>query len=355
MPAVSDRVPAGSGSLPQGSAPAPADAEPMPPSVTRAAVGVDLGGTKIAAAVVDEHARILARATVATPAQEGPAAVLDAAAESVRQALRSAPVPDTAVLGVGIGSAGVIDPVRGTVVSATSALKDWAGTALCAELAARLRGEIPALGGPGSCLAVNDVHAHALGEAHAGAARGAASALLVAFGTGVGGCFVLNGRVLTGHRSAAGHLGHLPSPAAAGIPCTCGAQGHLEAVASGPAVHAAFVRSVRDAAPADTRGVFELARAGSPEARRIIGTAAAAAGEALAGVANTLDPEAVVISGGLAGSGELWWTPLRQAFAAGLIPALRDLEPVPAALGPDAAVLGAASLILNPSAPEEIP
>lgn len=340
MPAASDSASGGADSL---------SAEPL-----RAAVGVDLGGTKIAAAVVDAQARVLSRATVPTPAQDGPAAVLDAAAEAVRRALQAVPLPPPHVLGVGIGSAGVIDPARGRVVSATSALPGWAGTELCSELAARLADQIPALTEKGSCLAVNDVHAHALGEARAGAARHASSMLLVAFGTGVGGCLVEAGRALAGHRSAAGHVGHVPSPAASGIPCTCGAHGHLEAVASGPAVLEAFVRT-GEPAPADTRGVFELARSGSREALQVIETAASAAGEALAGLTNSLDPEAVVVSGGLASSGELWWEPLRCAFAAGLIPALRGLEPVPASLGADAAVLGAASLILNQPVREENP
>ncbi len=110
------------------------------------------------------------------------------------------------MVGVGVGSAGVIDAGRGVVVSATDAILGWAGTELTAGLAARLGLD------PEAVRAVNDVHAHALGEAWAGAAAGTASSLLVAFGTGVGGSFVLDGQPLLGHRYVGGHVGHFASP-----------------------------------------------------------------------------------------------------------------------------------------------
>src|SRR5699024_8940153 len=120
---------------------------------------------------------------------------------------------------IGVGAAGVIDPVTGTVVSATDSLSGWTGTRLVAELEARTQLRV---------RAVNDVHAHALGEAWSGASRGTSSSLLVAAGTGIGGGILWDGRLVTGRNSAAGHIGHLPAPAAAGLPCPCGATGHVE-------------------------------------------------------------------------------------------------------------------------------
>src|SRR5699024_10015428 len=96
--------------------------------------------------------------------------------------------------------------------------------------------------------AVNDVHAHALGEAVAGASRGSASSLLVAAGTGIGGGFITDGHLLTGRNSAAGHIGHVPSAPAAGLDCPCGGTGHVEAIASGPAILETYRRLVAESA-----------------------------------------------------------------------------------------------------------
>src|SRR6478735_5563333 len=212
------------------------------------AVGVDLGGTKTAAGVVSAAGEVLFSETVPTLNRDGGAAILDATAALVSALIGRAQKEGLAVTGVGVGSAGVIDSTRGVVVSATDAILGWAGTALTEGLAARLG--LPA----SSVRAVNDVHAHALGEAWVGAAAGTASSLLVAFGTGVGGSFVLGGRPLLGHRHAGGHVGHFASPHAyhggVALPCVCGGAGHVEAVASGPAIRETYLRLGGTADPA---------------------------------------------------------------------------------------------------------
>ncbi|WP_240372357.1 ROK family protein [Brevibacterium zhoupengii] len=306
-------------------------------------VAVDVGGTKIrAGSVIDgvvDHVR-----EVPTPAAAGAHAILDTIAEVARGVIRDTDVstPDgaTPAWRVGIGSAGVIDPDTGTVVSATDSLAGWAGTALTAEITARLGAE---------ARAVNDVHAHALGEASSGAASGTQSSLLVAAGTGIGGGFITDNRLLTGRHAAAGHIGHLPVAAAQGLPCPCGGQGHLEAIASGPAVLSAYQRTVGEQDPGGpqvptTRELAELASSGDVPAQCALEQAGRALGSALGGVANVLSPEIIVIGGGLSGAGELWWAPLREAFDAELIPAVRGLSLRPAQLGQDAALIGAASL-----------
>ncbi|WP_231445311.1 ROK family protein [Brevibacterium zhoupengii] len=306
-------------------------------------VAVDVGGTKIrAGSVIDgvvDHLR-----EVPTPAAAGARAILDSIAEVAREVIRDTEVStaagSTPAWHIGIGSAGVIDPDTGSVVSATDSLTGWAGTALTAEITARLGVE---------ARAVNDVHAHALGEALAGAARGTQISLLVAAGTGIGGGFITENRLLTGRRAAAGHIGHLPVAAAQGLPCPCGGRGHLEAIASGPAVLSAYQRAVGEHGPGGlrvttTRELAELADTGDASAQRAFEQAGRALGSALGGVANVLSPEVIVIGGGLSGAGELWWAPLREAFAAELIPAARGLSVRPAQLGQDAALIGAASL-----------
>jgi glucokinase len=312
------------------------------------AIGVDLGGTKTAAGVVSAAGEVLFPATIPTLNRAGSDAILDATAGLVSSLMGRARAEGLDVAGVGVGSAGVIDAARGVVVSATDAILGWAGTALTAGLAARLG--LP----PSSIQAVNDVHAHALGESWAGAAAGTASSLLVAFGTGVGGSLVLAGQPLLGHRFVGGHVGHFASPYAfdggTPVPCVCGGSGHVESIASGPAVRETYLRlGGREEDAADTRAVFALAGAGETTAIRAIKLGASAAGQAVGGLANVLDPEVVVVTGGLADAGEPWWQPMEHALRAELLPALGGIPVLHAKLGNAAAMVGAGRLILGPA------
>ena len=309
------------------------------------AIGVDLGGTKTAAGVVSADGELLFSETIPTLNRAGGEAVLDATAALVAGLRERADAGGIPIAGVGVGSAGVIDAGRGVVVSATDAIHGWAGTALTEGLAGRL-------GLPSSDVrAVNDVHAHALGEAWRGAAAGTASSLLVAFGTGVGGSLVLAGRPVLGHRYVGGHVGHFASPFAysggEALPCSCGGSGHVEAAASGPAIHAAFLRLGGSPAVPDTRAVFALAHEGDPAARLAISTAAEAAGQSAGGLVNILDPEVLVISGGLADAGELWWKPMKAALRRELLDPLVRVPVLRATLENSAAIVGAAKLIFN--------
>ena len=322
-------------------------------------IGVDLGGTKTAAGVVSSSSEVLLSDTIPTLNRAGGEAILDATATLVTGLVERAADAGLTVSGVGVGSAGVIDASSGTVVSATDAIRGWAGTGLVAGLSSRL--SLPV-------RAINDVHAHAVGEAWLGAAAGSSSSLMVAFGTGVGGSFVLDGSPLLGHRFVGGHVGHFASPLAVSdgvpLPCVCGGSGHVEAVASGPAVYGAFLRFGGSAsAAADTREVFALV-SGSPAETHDAGAAAAsaddvaaacravelgatAAGQAVGGLINILDPETVVISGGLADAGDLWWKPMEAALREELLAPLVAVPVVRATLGNTAAIVGAAKLILS--------
>jgi glucokinase len=318
----------------------------------RYVVGVDLGGTKTAAGVVGEDGSVLVQGQIPTKNRDGGEAILDATAVLVRFLMDRAAGQGATVDAVGVGSAGVINAAEGTVVSATDAILDWTGTHITAGLQARLG--LPA-------AVVNDVHAHAMGEAWLGAAAGTATSLMVAFGTGVGGSFVVNGQPLLGHHFAGGHVGHFASPFAlhrgVPLPCSCGHAGHVEAVASGPAVRAAYVREGGSAGLADTRAVFDAARLGDELALSVISRGARAAGQAVGGLANILDPEVVVISGGLADAGELWWPVMERTLRAELLAPLAGVPVVRASLGNAAAVVGAASLVLSPffHRPQESP
>lgn len=305
------------------------------PAQPHPAVGVDLGGTKIAAAVVDEHGRIHGRAQGATPAREGPAAVLAAVAAVVRAACADAGLPE-GPLGVGIGTAGIVDSGTGRVLSSTETFAGWVGT----DLVAGLR-EAPgwALGNV-PVVVHNDVDAHALGESWLGAGRGLESMVMVAVGTGVGAAVIGGDRVWTGARHAAGEIGHTPTPGASGLRCPCGRLGHLEALSAGPAMARRY--HAETGLEVDGRGVFARAAAGDAVARWVIDEAATGLGRVLAGLAALLDPSAIVLGGGVSEAGPAWWRPVEKAFRAEVIDLLADLPLLSAELGAEAAVVGAA-------------
>ncbi|MET8200796.1 ROK family protein [Micromonospora taraxaci] len=302
--------------------------EHSPPVVA----ALDIGGTKTAAAIVTRDGRVVDRLTAATPGRAGATAILDTAADLVHR-LR-AEVAGAHVGALGVGSAGVIDHRTGRVLSATDALAGWAGT----DVSGRLREQ---LGVPVSVI--NDVHAHALGEARYGIAAGYETTLFIAVGTGIGASFVVDGAVLTGAHSTAGHAGHQPSPYAGRLPCTCGGQGHLEAIASGPGLTQEYVR--RTGQPVDDlRSVAARAADGDVTAREVVLLGGAAVGSAVGGLVNMLDPGAVVIGGGVAGLGDHWWQALRDAVRRETLPSLDDVPVLASTLGSDAPLLGAAAL-----------
>lgn len=301
---------------------------------TGVTIGVDLGGTKVAAGLVFPDGQVVIEVSAPTPAREGPSAVIGAVVDLIArlQCLadeRQLPAPT----GIGIGSAGVVDPTTGRVLSATDHLRGWAGTPL-ADLVAAATGV--------STRAVNDVHAHALGEALYGAGRGHNAVLLVAAGTGLGGSVVIDGRPMLGARNVAGHFGHIPAAAADDLPCACGRRGHLESVASGLGLLALYRR--RGGHAEDARQVADSAAAGEELARDCIDVAGGALGRAIGGWINMLDPDVVVVTGGLAQAGPRWWAALERAARREIIAAAVDCPIVPATCGAQAAIIGAAAL-----------
>ncbi|MFG2164944.1 ROK family protein [Micromonospora chersina] len=295
--------------------------------MTTPVIGIDIGGTKTAAALVDRAGRVLQRREAPTPARSGPEAVLAAAARLAADLLDAAPGP------VGVGTAGTVDPATGTIRYATDSLPGWTGTPVADALAARLGRPV---------RVTNDVNAAALGECWAGAGRDHAHVLLVAVGTGLGGALVRDGRVEAGARGAAGEVGHLPAPGAERLRCGCGRHGHLEAIASGSGLAAAY--AVETGTEVTGRSVADRAAAGDEVARRVVDRAGAALGAALAGLVALLDPDAVLVAGGAAGA----LLPAASAAYTAEVPAgWADVPLRPAALGADAVLVGAARLAMD--------
>lgn len=304
-------------------------------------LGIDVGGTKILGVVVDDAGAVLAEEKVATPV--GEEAVLDAAAD-LGERLRVATGP---VGAAGIGAAGLVD--RSGVLRVSPNLPGVADAPLGEGLARRLG--VPV-------AADNDATCAAWGEFHLGAARGTADAVVLTLGTGIGGGFVANGVLVRGASGFAGEPGHMVVDPD-GPPCPCGRRGCWERYASGSGLG----RLAREAAHAGLASrVVELAGGDAEDVRGEHVTAAAAEGDGqaqavlerfgwwialgAANLVNLLDPEVVVIGGGLAAAGELVLAPTRAAFG-DLVMAARHRPEVPlvgTVLGPRAGAVGAALL-----------
>lgn len=297
-------------------------------------VAVDLGGTKIAVAAVDRAGTCGPVLVRPTPATQGPDAVLGAVAEAVEEVRGSTASSGACeVRAVGVGAAGVIDEASRTVLSATDAIAGWVGTSIGTRLE-------QAVGVP---VAVdNDVNAHATGEVWLGAGRGASRVVMVTVGTGVGGAVVLDGRPLHGAHHVAGEVGHVPARGAEDLTCGCGRRGHLEAIASGTGLLRHYRGLGGDPTVPDTRGVVAEALAGEATAKRAVTDAATALGTALAGMVMLVDPDVVILGGGVVDAGALWWQPMETALRSELIDVARDVPVRPAELGARAALVGAA-------------
>lgn len=308
-------------------------------------LAIDIGGTKISVGLVTRNGTVLARDTTATPAREGADRVVAAAASLGRRLVDSFRGNPDDILGVGVGSAGVIDPRSRQVLAATDSIKGWAGTELGRELEGALALQV---------IVANDVHAHAVGEAFVGAGRGHDTVLVAAVGTGIGGAVVLHGIPQAGAHGVAGHLGHIPIAEAAGMPCPCGKTGHVEAISSGTGLHRLFLRRGGDPAARDSRDVIDRA-ATDTLARDVVVVSATALGRVLGGVVNLIDPGVVIVSGGMTNAGALWWKSLDQGVRETVVPILDDIPVVRAQLGGDSALIGAAKLAFesrNPRPPQ---
>ncbi|PWH05080.1 hypothetical protein DEO23_14895 [Brachybacterium endophyticum] len=303
-------------------------------------LALDIGGTKTTAALVRiaadrSSAEVTSEVTVATPARDGASAVLGAALEAGERASSGSAGP----VAVGLSSAGVVDVEHGLITHATSSLPGWPGTAIAPAFAERFG--VPT-------RAMNDVHAHGLGEALFGVGREAASLLLVAVGTGIGGAQVIGGAPITGSRGAAGHVGHVTVPEADGVPCTCGRTGHLEGLASGPGILALASRlGAEPAHCADGRALAAAARTAAGPARDAYELAGTATGRVIGSLLNVLDVEAVALAGGVVGASDVWEDALHRGVAREAMDVVASTPVLPARAGSRAALLGAAAWAID--------
>jgi glucokinase len=310
-------------------------------------VGIDLGGTKILAGVVGADNAILGRAKEPTPAQEGGDAILETMVRCVDGALAEAGLCRGDLMAVGVGSPGPLDVDTGTILfSANLNVRDFA-------LGPRLS---ESLGKP--VLVQNDVRVGGYGEFRLGAGRGYQDIIAVFVGTGIGGCLVQNGRVVTGSTGNAGEVGHI-TVKAGGPKCGCGARGCMEAMASRTAITRRINKAIAKGLP--TVLAEKIARkggrlksgdlaaavaSGDLVANKEVRRAARFLGLGLGSLINVLGPEIVIIGGGVADAlGEPWIELVRTSARAQSLADPTGKIPIElAALGDDAGILGASLL-----------
>ncbi|MBB5791505.1 ROK family glucokinase [Jiangella mangrovi] len=304
-------------------------------------IGVDVGGTKIAAGVVDEKGVIGARARRETPSHD-PAAIVDTIIEVTKEL-----AADHEVDAVGVGSAGFIDSARSRVLFAPNLA--WRDVPVRDQVA-------DATGLP--AVVENDANAAAWGEFKFGAAEDVDDMILLTIGTGVGGGLVLDGQIYRGAHGVAAEVGHM-RVVPDGHLCGCGLRGCLEAYASGTAL----VREARAAAslpsaerlleraggdPQRITGpmVTELANDGDELAIVLIAQVGRWLGEAMGSFTALFDPAVFVIGGGVSAAGDLLVGPAEEALRKHTTGAGHRPEPEVrvATLGNDAGVIGAADL-----------
>ena len=303
-------------------------------------IGIDLGGTNIKGAVVNEQGEIIRQSTCPTHAEQGAEAVTATIADMIRDLAKGEDIA-----GVGLGCPGTVDDNCGTVVYACnlgwinydvrSALKKMTGF---------------------SVRLVNDANAAALAEVVAGAAKGAQSAVMVTLGTGVGGGIVIEGQLLHGAHGSGAELGHMVLNRDETAVCGCGKRGCVEQYCSASgivrmaklALEASDEESsLRSLDKMTCKDIFDAGRAGDKLALAVLDQYYAYMGEFLANVCNVVNPEVVVLGGGVSKAGTVLLDGLRPYFHKYVFHAAANVEFALAALGNDAGAYGAFKLALD--------
>jgi glucokinase len=308
----------------------------------RTAIGLDVGGTKLRGLLVGEDGRVLAQRSEETPADDSDATLQ--VLYEVAQELRSSGDP----VAIGIGAAGMVDFGAGTLRWAPNLA--WKGVPIRSLVSERFA--LP-------CVVDNDANAAAWGEYRFGAANGYRHVLMVTVGTGIGGGIVTDGALYRGAHGFAAEIGHIIVEPG-GPECGCGNRGCWEQVASGRALDRlarltgathpeSLILALAPAEEVNGRHVAEAAARGDSVAIGIFAEIGRRLGEGIAGLVNILDPEAVIVGGGVAEVGDVLLSPTRDSFLASVeapdhrpeVPLLR------AGLGNSAGGIGAAALALE--------
>ncbi len=318
-------------------------------AVSEVIIGVDLGGTNVKTAVVSRDRKLIAKDSRPTQAENGPEAVMDIMAQSIRDVLSAENIPISQVLAAGFGAPGPLNWQTGIVYSPPN-LPGWKNVPLAEEMQTRLK--VP-------CFIDNDANVACYGEYWMGAGRGTESMVVFTLGTGVGGGIVVFGQLLRGIDGTAAELGHIKVQRDGRL-CGCGSHGCLEAYASVTGMVRTAVEGLHKGKPSILKDlcnsdvekitgkmIFQAADQDDKFAKKVFKETATWLGIGIASVVNALNPEQVVLCGGMIDAGDLLFDPVRETVRdnAFEVPANR-CKIVPAGLGPDSGVIGCAGCAL---------
>jgi glucokinase len=314
-------------------------------------VGVDLGGTTTKLAFINRNGEIVHKWEIPTDNSNEGQNITFNIANAIDQKLTELNEDKSKLAGVGMGAPGPVDYDTGVILNVVNL--GWKDNFPLQASLESLTG-LPA-------VIENDANCAALGEMWNGAGKGAKDLVCVTLGTGVGGGVIANGNIVQGINGAAGEIGHITSIPFGGSPCNCGKSGCLETIASATGI----VRlAVIELSKAEAKGeltdlftsngrvtakdVFDCARNGDDLAKKILDEVAFHLGFALANIANTLNPEKIVLGGGVSRAGDILVNAVKVNFSLFAFSSVRESTNLTlATLGNDAGVIGAAWLIKN--------
>ncbi len=309
-------------------------------------LAVDVGGTKILAAIISNRGQVIARSYFLTLADEGPQLVIERIFSAIDHILRQINIDLSQLDSISIAAAGAIDLKKGLITSSPN-LPNWCDVPL--RDIVREKYNV-------NTFLINDASAAALGEHHFGVGRGVNNLILLTVGTGIGGGIIINGGLYSGVSGSAGEIGHMTIDVN-GPRCSCGNAGCLEALVSGTAVAREAIKRIRQGERSSlteivggkienitAEKVSIAAQGGDPLALEVILKAATYLGIGIANLVNIFNPEMIIIGGGMVKMGDLLLNPVRQVVRERAFQlSVQAVQIVPAQLGNDAGVLGAAA------------
>ena len=298
--------------------------------------GVDIGGTTVKLGLVSREGDLLEKREFPTPRDLD--AAFDDIASNIRQVMDS--FPDAMCIGVGVGVPGpVLDQslVRGCVNLG------WGDTNVAQELGRRVNMPVKV---------ENDANLATLGEQWQGGGKGCRNVVMLTVGTGIGGGVICNGRIVAGATGGGGEVGHLPMSFRPDWKCSCGKYGCLEVTASATGI----IRAAREFSPfremetVTAKDVYDAAAAGDENARRVVTEAGSALGTAAAILGCVVNPEMVLLGGGVSAAGRALLDPVETAFQKNVFPPCGNVRFALAQLGNNAGIFGGAALFFTQSA-----
>jgi len=311
-------------------------------------IGVDLGGTNVKTAIVSKDKKVVAKDSRPTEAEQGPEVVMDVMEQSVRELMRDNGIDNQQIMAVGFGAPGPLNWQKGLVYDLPN-LPGWRDVPLAQLMEQRL--DLP-------CYVDNDANVACYGEYWMGAGQGTQCMVVLTLGTGVGGGIVVFGQLLRGIDGTAAELGHLKVQRDGRL-CGCGSHGCLEAYASVTGMVRTAVKGLDKGKDSVLKRmcdsddkitgkmIFDAAKQGDAYACKVFKETAVWLGLGIASLINMLNPEKVVLCGGMIDAGDLLFDPMRETAKANSFPTPASrCQIVPAGLGADSGVLGAAGCAL---------